>query len=436
MSPSPRLLVILAAGLAVAALPTLVDVRLWLMFAGMWVVLLAALGWDLGRLLFRRPRVDASVPTAVGVGDDFCADLAVTCPASATLGAIIRGEAEAPLEAIRDVVQRLPPGDSHVSLPLRANRRGAGALQAVWLRFDGPLGLLHRVVRVPVTADPIQVIPSVQRVHRFVLEHFGASRFESGAHVERFRGEGGEFDALEGYAPGMDLRNVDWKASARHWALRVRRFRLETNQRVILCVDTGRLMADPIEDLQRLDHAVHAALVVAVTALRGGDLVGLHAYGASPHLFVPPAPGTRHFRRLQHAAAALRPGDSETNHFLGLRDLMTRLQRRSLVIVFTEFTDATMAQLMIENLAHIARRHLVLFVALDDPVTEQPLHTRPQSVEGLAEAVVAGELSDARALVLKGLERSGVEVVHGPPSSATLQLLSRYVQIKRRRQIG
>ncbi len=436
MTPSPRLLVILAAGLPIAALPTLVDIQLWLVFAGLWLVLLAALGWDLGRLLFRRPRVDVSIPTSVGVGDDFCANLTVTCPAGVALGTSIRGETAAPLEAIRDVVQRLPPGNSRVELPLRANRRGAGALQAVWLRFEGPLGLLRRVVRVPVDVDSVQVIPSVQRVHRFVLEHFGVNRFESGAHVERFRGEGGEFDALEGYAPGMDLRNVDWKASARHWALRVRRFRLETNQRVILCVDTGRLMADPIEDLQRLDHAAHAALVVAVTALRAGDLVGLHAYNASPRLFVPPAPGTRHFRRLQHAAAALQPGDSETNHFLGLRDLMTRLQRRSLVIVFTEFTDATMAQLMIENLAHIARRHLVLFVALDDPVTEQPLRARPQSVEELAEAVVAGELKDARALVLRELQRSGVEVVRGPPGPATLELLSRYVQIKRRRQIG
>jgi len=436
MSPSPRLLVLLAASLPVAAAPTLVDARLWVAFAGMWVVLLGALGWDLGRLVFRRPRIHAKVPPSVGVGDDFCADLAVTCPSGVALGTVVRGEAEAPLETVRDVKQRILPGESRVELPLRANRRGEGSLQAVWLRFDGPLGLLRRVVRVPIEGDPVRVVPSVQRVHRFVLEHFGASRFESGAHVERFRGEGGEFDALEGYAPGMDLRNVDWKASARHWALRVRRFRLETNQRVILCVDTGRLMADPIEELQRLDHAVHAALVVAVTALRGGDLVGLHAYDSRPHVFVPPAPGTRHFRRLQHAAAALRPGDAETNHFLGLRDLMTRLQRRSLVIVFTEFTDATMAQLMIENLAHIARRHLVLFVALDDPVTEQPLNARPASVEELAEAVVAGELSDARALVLRELQRSGVEVVRGRPGPATLELLSRYVQIKRRRQIG
>ncbi len=436
MTPSPRLLVLLTAGLPVAALPTLVDVRMWLVFAGMWGLLCLGIGWDLGRLVFRRPRIESSLPSAVGVGDDFRADLAIDCPSGVSLRTTLRGETAAPLEAGADIAHRLPPGASQLELPLRANRRGTGALEAVWIQFEGPLGLLRRIIRVPVSAGPVQVVPSVQRVQRFVLEHFGAQRFETGAHVERFRGEGGEFDALEGYAPGMDVRNVDWKASARHWALRVRRYRLETNQRVVLCVDTGRLMADPIDDLQRLDHAVHAALVVAVTALRGGDLVGLQAYAGSPQLFIPPAPGTRHFHRLQHAAAALRPSDAETNHFLGLRDLMTRLQRRSLVIVFTEFTDATMAQLMVENLAHIARRHLVIFVALDDPVTERPLQTCPESVEELAEAVVAGELRDARALVLRELERSGVDVVRGPPGLATLQLLSRYVQIKRRRQIG
>lgn len=436
MTPSLRLLVVLGAGLGVAALPALVDVRLWVLFAVMWGALALALGWDLGALWTRRVSVAGRAPARVGVGDEFTLALEVELPARAPMHATLRGEAAPPLELVGDVALRLLPGTSRVELPLRADRRGSGTVRAVWFAFDGPLGLLRRIVRVPLEVEPVHVVPSMRRVRRMLLEHFGGSRFEAGVHVERFRGEGGEFDTLETYVPGMDLRGVDWKATARHQALSVRRFRLERNQRVIVCLDAGRIMGDPIGELTRLDHAVHAGLALAYTALRGGDLVGLHAYDAKPLVFVPPVPTLRHLDRLRTACATLAASDVETNHFLGLRELMTKLTRRSLVVVFTDFTDATMAQLMVENLAHIARRHLVIFVALDDPITEAPLRARPETVEELAAAVVAGELRDARALVLRDLARAGVEVVHGPPTQATLELLSRYVKVKRRGKIG
>src|SRR5262249_31560064 len=152
-------------------------------------------------------------------------------------------------------------------------------------------------------------------------------------------GDGGEFDSLTAYVPGMDVRAVDWKASARHRALRVRRFRLERNQRVITCLDTGRLMAEPVQGLQRLDHAIHASLLLAHAALRSGDLVGLHAYGGDPKAWVAPTTGVRHVRQLTDACSELFAEDDETNHVLGLKDLLTRLSRRSLVVVFTEFVD-------------------------------------------------------------------------------------------------
>ena len=436
MTPSPRLLLVLTAGLAVAALPTLVDVRLWVVFAAMWTVLAVLIGWDLGVLATRRLRVSADVPENIGVGDGFTVTLDVQLAARQSLRAILRGEAEHPLTPGKDVVARLRPGSSHVDLPVLAQRRGAGRVLAVWFALDGPLGLVRSIDRVPLECEPVRVVPSMRRVQRTLVEHFGVSRVDAGVHVERFRGAGGEFDTLEPYVPGMDLRSVDWKATARHQALTVRRFRLERNQRVVVCLDVGRLMADPIDDLTRLDHAVHAALALSYAALRVGDLVGLHAYDAKPRVFVPPIATVRHFERLQHACAGLAVADVETNHFLGLRDLVTKLKRRSLIVVFTEFTDATMAELMVENLSHIARRHLVVFLALDDPITERPLLKRPESVEDLAAAVVAGELRGARARVLRDLERAGIEVVHGPPAQATLDLVSRYVRIKRQGRIG
>jgi len=195
-------------------------------------------------------------------------------------------------------------------------------------------------------------------------------------------------------------------------------------------------MSDPIDGIQRLDHAIHASMLLSRVALRSGDLVGLHAYADEPDLWVAPTAGIRHVSHITQACARLHPSPVETNHVVGMHRLLGMLRRRSLVVVFTEFTDPTTAELMVEHVGHIARRHLVVFVALDDPVVEEPLSVLPRTAEDLAASVVAGGLRQDRRRVLRRLQRMGVHVIHGPPGRATLDLLTRYVRIKKRGLIG
>lgn len=449
MVPSPRLFWIAAAGLVVAALPLLVHPLAWAVVVALWVALALALGVDLVALLAGRPRVEPLVPAVAFVGERVRVPVVLGLSGRATLGATLRAEVDSPLAPGPDVDLRIAPGESEASLSVDAPRRGTGALSAVWLRLEGPLGLLHRVARVPLAGTAVRVVPNAKRVRELAIAHFGAQPLRGGLKVERHAGDGGEFDAMVGYTHGMDVRQIDWKSSARHQDLRVRRYRLERNQRVVVCVDTGRSMADPIraergetvqagetEPIQRLDHAIHAAMVLSQTALRAGDLVGLHAYGAAPEAWVPLAAGVRHASKIAEACAGLSAQPVETNHVLGIHALLTKLSRRSLVVVLTELSDSTTAELMVEHLGHLVRRHLVVFVALDDPVVEAPLTDRPESAQDLAAAVVAGQLRHDRQRILRRLARMGVDVVHGPPGPATLALLERYVHIKRRGLIG
>ena len=472
MVPSPRLFWIAGAGLGVAALPLVVHPLAWTVVVALWVALAVALGIDLVALLRGRPRVEPAVPEVAFVGDRLRVPVILSLSGGTTLGATLRAEVDDPLAPGPDVVLRVAPGESEASLHVDARRRGTGALSAVWLRLEGPLGLLRRIARVPVASAAVKVVPNAKRVRDLAIAHFGAQPLRGGIKIERRAGDGGEFDAMVGYSNGMDVRQIDWKSSARHQDLRVRRYRVERNQRVVVCIDTGRSMADPIEErsevtvgrhlpqfagvgmpsrsgatqrieagdegtpIQRLDHAIHAAMVLAQTALRAGDLVGLHAYGAEPEAWVPLGSGVRHASKITEACAALDAQPVETNHVLGIHTLLTRLSRRSLIVVLTELSDSTTAELMVEHLAHLARRHLVVFVALDDPVVEAPLASRPESAQDLAAAVVAGQLRQDRQRILRRLTRMGVDVVHGPPGPATLELLERYVHIKQRGLIG
>jgi uncharacterized protein (DUF58 family) len=107
-----------------------------------------------------------------------------------------------------------------------------------------------------------------------------------------------------------------------------------------------------------------------------------------------------------------------------------------LVVVLTDFTDGTTAALMVDHLATLARRHLVVFVALDDPQIEEPLTREPAGLEDIARGVVACTLRADRHRVLRRIRRLGVRVIHAPPGSASLALVERYASIKRRGLIG
>jgi uncharacterized protein (DUF58 family) len=276
------------------------------------------------------------------------------------------------------------------------------------------------------------VVPDVGHVRRAALRFARDRDIVTGQRSVKFVGEGSEFDAMREYVPGLDHRAISWRATARHRKLVCQDFRAERNHQVVVAFDTGHLMAEPLAGIPKLDHAIHTGLVLAYTCLRTGDRVGLYAFDAKARLFVAPRGGVKGFARLQHATAGLDYTDAETNFTVGLAELATRLQRRSLVVLLTDFVDTVTAELMVENAGRLARRHLVLFVALRDASLVETAGQRPDTLGRLYRSVVAHDFVRQRDVVLKRLDRLGVLTIDAPPEAVSTQLVNRYLAIKRR----
>ncbi len=436
MHPTPRAVLLAAAGFPAALLPALVHPRLW----GVWLVLLAlatlAIGLDaILALPPARLSVEVEAPDALAVGQQ--GGLAVR------LSAGRRGPDAVEIRCELDPEFAPPPpatvplaggGPAEVALPLVARRRGKLSVDEVWCRWTGPLGLVGRQKRVEA-GRTVAVVPNLRPVRAAAFRYFGSRELEGGAQVERFVGDGSEFDALREYVPGLDPRAIDWKASARHRKLLSRDFRAERNHQVILALDTGHLMAEPLEGVPRLDHAVTAALLLGYVSLRLGDRVGLFGFDAAARAWAEPQGGLAAFPRLQAVSASLAYSTAETNFTLGLAELSTRLRRRSLVVVFTEFVDTVTAELMVENLARLARRQLVVFVALRDPDLERSGLARPRRLGDVYRSIVAADFTRERERVLARLRRVGVLCVDAAPEAVSSRLVNRYLEVKRREMV-
>lgn len=435
MQPSPRALLLLTAGLVPAALPSLTVPHVGVVWGVYITLVLFACGLD--AILAPRTddlRIDLEVPNQAPLGEVTWAQVRLTLPSERPLEASVMldlSELLKPQEPAEVTVNR---DGTDVSLQIVPRRRGTAHVEGVWVRYAGPLGLLQRTVNRPLRRN-ITVVPSLRLVYRAALSFSARNNDLRGLKIERYRGDGSEFVALREHQPDFDPRSIDWKASARHTQLLSREFRAERNHQIIFALDTGRLMAEPMADLPRVDHAVQAVLLLGYVCLRHGDRVSLFAFDERPHRFVAARGGVGALSSLVAATSDLAYSEAETNFTLGLTHLGQRLRRRSLIVVLTDFVDSITAELMVENVQRLARRHLVIFVALRDPLLGDLTAASPDGLLDIERAVVADSLIQERELVLQRLRRAGILCVDTAPEHLGPDLLNRYLQVKRREMI-
>lgn len=314
------------------------------------------------------------------------------------------------------------------------NRRGAAPVWTLWLRWPGPMRLAWRQ-RIETLGHTIRIRPNLAPARSPALQMLLRDA-QFGLIARRIRGEGAQFEALAEYEPGMDRRRIDWKSSARHVRLLAKEMEAERNLPIVFAFDCGQAMCDPVEGMPRIDRAVSAALTTAFVALKAGDRVALFGFAARVLVATPFIVDTRQFHRLHAAAAELDYRPEEANFTLALSTLAARLQRRSLVVLFAEFTDPTGAELMIESVARLVERHRVVFVVLRDEELESLTARAPVSVQDVGVAVAADALARQRRLVLARLRRLGVDIVEAPYSEIGTRLLDTYLTLKRSGAIG
>mgnify|MGYP000125202869 CR=1 FL=1 len=329
---------------------------------------------------------------------------------------------------VGEIVRLDKSQEGEIAFPLIVKRRGSANISRLWARWYSPWGLIERTTSWELDHQ-VSILPNVHAVKAAALQIDSRDAFH-GTKIQKQRGDGTEFDALREYVPGYDLRSIDWKHSARHRKLVCKEFQVERNHNVVLAFDTGHLMTRPLDGLPQLDHMINAGLLLGFMALRGGDRVGLYGFDAKVRLHAEPLGGNQAFNHLQANCARLEYQYNETNFTLGLSNLMGKLQRRSLIVLYTDFVDTVTAELMIENVTRLSKRHLIIFVTLEDRELADVANQKPSSIPDIAKSVVADDFLRDRQVVFERLRRLGVHCIQAPAASISAALVERYLEIK------
>ena len=317
--------------------------------------------------------------------------------------------------------------------PMQAVRRGTVRIERLWLRWKGSLGLAWKQRIVPVDTQ-MAILPDIRPVHERGAQIFQRHAVQ-GLMAQVDRGDGADFDALVEFRTGMDRRAIDWKQSARHVKLHAKEFRTERNNQIVFAIDSGRQMSEPVAGLSRLDRVVSAMLLTGWVALKLGDRVALNAFDSRPRIASGLVSGVAAFGELQRLAAQIDYSGEESNYSFALTSLSARLSRRSMIVLFTEFTDLTSAEFLVRAAARLVETHLLMVVVLRDEELEDFVARRPEHADDVTRAVTAAALLKDRLMVLTRLRHLGAHVVESEHDQVADRLVQAYVDMKRRNLI-
>lgn len=216
----------------------------------------------------------------------------------------------------------------------------------------------------------------------FIFAHRRTLSLLDGEYGSVFKGRSMDFDELRSYVSGDEVRDIDWKATARHGSPLVKRYVAVRRHSVLLLVDSGRNMAaEAFSGESKKDLAVNAAGVIGYLACRHGDDVGLVHGNAGASMYLPPKGGEEHLERLLREIDSTITLHGETSGIARQLDYVLRyLKGRMLIVVIADefLPDATTADLM----RRLRARHEVLWLTVRDAHLAPGIETRGTETQG------------------------------------------------------
>jgi uncharacterized protein (DUF58 family) len=218
-------------------------------------------------------------------------------------------------------------------------------------------------------ATPREILKKIRRIElrtRGIIDAAFAGQYRS-----VFKGRGMNFEEVREYQPGDEVRAIDWNVTARLGEIRgdayVKKFTEERELTVMLIVDVSASGDFGSVNLSKRELAAEVACVLAFSAVRNSDKVGLLLFSDGVELFIAPKKGRLHTLRMVREILYFQPKGSGTNPAEALRYLNRLLHRRSVVFLVSDFQAPSFSR----ELSMTARRHDLIALPIVDPREEE-----------------------------------------------------------------
>ncbi len=200
------------------------------------------------------------------------------------------------------------------------------------------------------------------------LSHKKVTTLASGNHHSAFRGQGLDFDAVRPYVPGDDIRNIDWRVTARTGSAHLKLFKEEKERQTYICIDMNSYMRFGTKNTFKSVQAARVASLLGWRSLRENDRVGALIFGDSPgglHFF----PSKRTRQSLLEMLKELTLPPKETHNVSiekALKHLSKKVHKGSQIFLISDFIDLSNSFEKEASLSLLSRTCDLIFISIND----------------------------------------------------------------------
>ena len=207
------------------------------------------------------------------------------------------------------------------------------------------------------------------RSNRLVSEVF------AGSYHSAFKGQGIDFEEVREYQPGDEVRSIDWNVTAKTSVPFVKQYREERELTILLAVDISRSTGFGSIGYSKREKLAELVALLAFSANRNGDKIGLLLYSEQTELYLPPTNGYKHVLRILREVLFRPTAGNSTNHSEAVRVINQVTRRRAVIFLLSDFIisqkfaneEGSGLSVLIHQLSYTRLKHDLICGRVIDP---------------------------------------------------------------------
>ena len=318
-----------------------------------------------------------------------------------------------------------------ITYTLRPLERGEYHFGNLNVYVTSPLGFIARRFQFGKNAM-VPNYPSFLQLKKYMLLAFSNKIFEFGLKKIRRIGHTMEFEQIKDYVAGDDIRNINWKATAKRNQLMVNQYQDERSQPIYSVIDMGRAMKMPFNGLSLLDYAINATLVISNVALKKQDKAGMFSFSRKVGDKVVAERRPSQMNQIIETLYNMRTDFAESDFARLYIDIKRSLNQRSLLLLYTNFETLDALHRQLPYLQAIAKNHVLVVIFFENTELSEFITKPVTKTNEIFEKTIAEKFIYEKKLIITELQKHGIQSILTTPKDLTINTINKYLEIKAR----
>jgi len=319
----------------------------------------------------------------------------------------------------------------HYDYLLKPVKRGEYYFGALNCYAQSPLGLAKRRFKFK-DQQLVKVFPSFIQMKKYDFLAIDSYSRNFGFKKSRRIGHSMEFEQIKNYVKGDDVRDINWKSTAKNNRLMVNQFQDETAQPIYSIIDKGRVMKMPFDGLSLLDYAINSSLAFSNIALKKNDKVGMLTFSNTITNFIKAQAKRAQINAISEGLYNIKTDYKVSDFGLLYAHIKRKITQRSLLFLFSNFEHISSLKRQLPYLKSIAKQHVLVVIFFENTELDKLINSNPEDIQSIYQKTIATDFAYNKRLMVKELQKNGIQAILTKPKDLSINTINKYLEIKAR----